>query len=150
MTRLRYSVVLTLVLALLPTALSAEPLELVTEEEARRPAPPWDEAPFDLRGSGPTITIRSPRDGEETVSPLEVDVEFGPGPSGLPVREESLKVAYVLLISIDLTDKVLPHLQQNRLHVQGVKIPAGRHKIRVSIADAGGNTSTTTLRVVVR
>jgi hypothetical protein len=150
MTMLRHGVALALFVALLPSALPAEPIELITEEEARRPAPPWDEQPIDLRGAGPTITIRSPRDGEETASPLEVDVEFAPGPSGLPVREDSLRVAYVLLISIDLTDKVLPHLQQNRLHVQGVTIPAGRHKIRVSIADAAGNTTSTTLRVVVR
>jgi hypothetical protein len=150
MMMLASSVVLTVALILPPSALSAASLELVTEEEARRPAPPWEEEPLDLRGSGPTITIRSPRDGEETASPFDVDVEFGPGQSGLPVREESLKVAYVLLISIDLTHKVLPHFQQNRLHVQDVRIPAGRHKIRVSIADAGGNISTTILRVVVR
>jgi hypothetical protein len=96
------------------------------------------------------ITVRSPLEGQESQSPLDVDVEFGPGPSGLPVREETLKVAYPLLISIDLTEKVKPFLQENRLNVKGVAIPAGRHKIRVTIADSGGNISSATLRVIVR
>jgi len=76
-------------------------------------------------------------------------VDFAPGPSGFPVKEDTLKVTYLKIVPIDLTDKVRPYFQNDRLHVEGVKIPAGRHRLRMTIADVGGYVSMVSLSFIV-
>lgn len=120
-------------------------LELITEDEAKLPAAPEEEPSVELRTAGPRIVIRSPIDGGDYESSVDVDVEFAPGPSGFSVKEDTLRVTYLKIVPIDLTDKVRPYFQNDRLHVEGVKVPTGRHRLRMTIADVGGYSSMATL-----
>ena len=125
------------------------PFELITEDEAKLSSAPEEEPSIELRTAGPRIVIRSPTDGGEYEGAVDVDVDFAPGPSGFPVKEDTLKVTYLKIVPIDLTDKVRPYFQNDRLHVEGVKIPAGRHRLRMTIADVGGYVSMVSLSFIV-
>jgi hypothetical protein len=128
---------------------SSSSFNLITQDEARLPPALQEEHPFELRTAGPRIVVRSPIDGGEYDGPIDVDVEFSPGPSGLLVKDETLRVTYLKLVQIDLTGRLRPYFQKDRLHVESVNIPAGRHRISLSIADEGGYTSIASLSFVV-
>jgi hypothetical protein len=139
-----------LALALLAPLLALASVPLVADEEANLPPATTEQEAFGLRSGGPVISVKSPPDGQSVKSPFDIDVTFGPGPSGQPVLDETLRVKYVKLFEIDITARLRPHLHDNHLLVKDADIPAGQHRIRLSIADAGGYVTTQLLRVEVR
>ena len=99
---------------------------------------------------GPRITIVSPEDGKPYTGPVDIEVLFEAVPGGAGVRTDTFRVVYVKLWDIDITDRFLPYLSGNRLHVEHAKLPAGSHLIRVAISDQAGKTSTRAVRVIVQ
>ena len=123
---------------------------LITEGEAMLQDAPTRKGPGEERSEGPRIVIMSPEDGKAYLGPVDIDMRFESAPGAAGVRSDTLRVVYVKLWDIDITDRFRPYLQANRLHVAQARLPAGRHQIRVSIADAAGHTSTRLLRVIVQ
>lgn len=111
---------------------------------------PTLKGPSDEVTDGPRITVLSPQDGKAYAGPVDVEVLFEQVPGGPGVRPDTLRVVYVKLWEIDITERFLPYLQGNRLHVEQARIPPGRHLIRVSIADQAGKMSTRVVRVIVQ
>jgi hypothetical protein len=114
-------------------------LTLITPEEAAEP-----DAPI-LRGTkltrigdnGPQVKIRSP-DLEEPLSiPFIVDIAFEAS-SDKVIDFDSLSIKYVKLVHIDLTGRVKPYLNNNRLMIKDVKVPEGKHRLQLSIAYSSG------------
>lgn len=99
---------------------------------------------------GPRITILSPQDGKAYTGPIDIEVLFELVPGGPGVRPDTLRVVYVKLWDIDITERFLPYLQANRLYVEQAQFPPGRHLIRLSIADQAGKTSTRLVRLIVQ
>jgi hypothetical protein len=114
-------------------------LVLITSEEARQP-----EAPLltgmecsRLEGDGPQIKITSPKLGEPLSTPLAVDIVFE-ATSNKIIDYDSLRLKYLKLIPIDLTDRVKPYLSNNRLIVKDIKVPPGQHCLRLLIGYTSG------------
>lgn len=122
---------------------------LITPEEAAMAAP---EAPMiQSRGfadSGPAIEIVKPVDGSAAPSPVEIVVRFGPRAEAVDVS--SLKVVLLKIIAIDITDRVRPYAMPSGIDVKEAKIPPGIHRVRISVADTKGGTSTRDLSFTVQ
>jgi hypothetical protein len=121
----------------------------ITQEEAALPDAPESRAPEELPKNGPAIRIVSPTEAAVT-KPFDIDVRFEPRPGGAPVDPASLKVAVIKFFEWDITDKVRPYVVGSRLYYQGAEIPAGRHRIRISIADRDGGLTADILQLTVK
>ncbi len=130
----------------------ADLVVLVTPEEAAlpdAPAPPpgprLERRTFGLRREeaphGPEIVVESPETGKTYRPPVPIDVRFV-SRKDAPIDPDSLRVTYLKFWGIDITDRVKEYLVEDRIQVPNAKLPSGRHRIRVSISDQNGATTT--------
>lgn len=121
-------------------ALAGNPVVLLTEAEgamADAPAGLIDAgSPLD---SGPTIEIVKPAQNVDLRSPVSVVVRFLP--NGKEVDLTSLKVEVLKFLTIDITDRILPYATRDGIQADNAILPAGEHKLRVTIGDVGGGIS---------
>jgi hypothetical protein len=112
---------------------------LITPEEAAQPDAPIPRGIKLTRigGNGPQIKIHSPDLEEPLRIPFIMDIAFEAS-SDKTIDFDSLSIKYLKLISIDLTGKIKPYLSENRLMVNDVKVPQGKHRLQLSIAYTSG------------
>lgn len=123
---------------------------LITEEEAALPDEPPTRAPRTLPRSGPLIEVESPDNEGVYVDEFPIHVIFSPGPKGLAVNMESLKLTYKKLWGIDITDRVRAYISGSVIHVPATRFPEGRHRVEIYIEDVARNASAELLSVTVR
>jgi hypothetical protein len=134
-------------------AFAAERRWLITPEEAARAgagaavetAEPMSAPP----GYGPLIVIEDPRLLERLRSPVNILVSFRPGESGLPPDMKSFSATLRGFINIDITARLREYLRETTLAVDRADLPAGNHRIRMVVADTGGNLTARDLVLVV-
>jgi hypothetical protein len=114
-------------------------LTLITLEEAAQPDAPIPRGIklTKIEGNGPQIKIYSPNLEEPLRIPFIMDIAFE-APSDKTIDLDSLSIKYLKLIAIDLTGKIKPYLNENRLMVKDVKVPQGKHRLQLSIAYTSG------------
>ncbi len=118
---------------------------LITPEEAAAApvAALQGGAPFEVgrqdSNLGPTIEILKPNDGGKASGPIEIQINFVPKTG--PVDVSSLKITVVKFLSIDITDRLREYVSASGIQVKEAKIPAGKHIVRISVADAQGARS---------
>ena len=158
MTRVPRSLVLGLAFAMLTMAGSVrgaeaprdEPLWLVTEGEAMLASPPTARAVAELPKNGPVIKIQTPPIGAELSPPFALDVLFEPRLGGTAAKMETLKVTYLKVIEVDVTDRFKPYIKDNRLFVEKANVPQGRHRLKITITDLDGRTTAEIFQVTVK
>lgn len=122
---------------------------LVTADEARHP----DAPSMLLQGleravtTGPEIEIIKPGKASEHPRPIDIQVDFQP--QGAPVDLGTLKVTYVKLLNIDITDRVKPYASADGIRLERADLPSGTHTVRVSIADTRERESAATFTVKI-
>jgi hypothetical protein len=86
----------------------------------------------------PQIRIIAPPLGKAT-SPLELDLQFVPTASA-PIRPETLRICYVGAVTMDITKRITDRasISEKGLHVGGVQLPRGHHRLLIVIADGRG------------
>lgn len=118
---------------------------LITPQEAalapRAEAPGG--APLDVgrqeSNLGPTIEILKPDAGGKASGPVEIQINFVPKTG--PVDVTSLKVTVVKFIPFDITERLRDYATAEGIQIKEAKIPAGKHIVRISVADAQGARS---------
>ena len=112
---------------------------LITPEEAAEPDVPTPRGIKFTRmeGNGPQIKINSPNLDEPLRIPFLMDIAFEASPDKI-IDVDTLSIKYLKLISIDLTGRIKPFLNNNRLIVKDVKVPQGKHRLRLFIAYTSG------------
>lgn len=90
-----------------------------------------------MEGDGPQIKIHSPNLEEPLSIPFQVDIAFEASPEKT-IDFDSLSIKYLKVIAIDLTGRIKPYLNNNRLTVKDVKVPQGRHRLQFFIAYTSG------------
>jgi hypothetical protein len=90
-----------------------------------------------FEGNGPQIKITSPKLDEPLLTPFVVDIAFEAFSNKI-IDYESLRIKYLRLVPIDLTSRVKPYLNNNRLMLKGVKVPQGRHCLQLLISYTSG------------
>jgi hypothetical protein len=114
-------------------------LTLITPEEAVQPDAPIPRGVklTTIQENGPQIKIFSPNPAEPIRVPFILDIAFEAS-SDKTVDLDSLSIKYLKLIAIDLTGRMKPYLNGNRLVVKDLKVPQGKHRLQFSIAYASG------------
>ena len=111
---------------------------------------PTLKGPSDEVSDGPRINILSPEEGKTYNGPVDIEMLFEQVPGGPGVKPDTLRVVYVKLWDIDITERIKPYVQTNRLYVERAQFPPGRHLFRVSIGDQAGKMSSRFLRIIVQ
>ena len=133
-----------LVGALVP-AWAEETYDLVSGEEYTRSlAAPDDDAEFYERAVdplAPEITVKQPGEASKYSPPIDIEISFRPM-AGSSIDLDSLKIAYGSL-GINVTKRVLEHatVTPEGILSKGAKLPSGKHKLTVSIADDLGRVA---------
>jgi hypothetical protein len=113
-------------------------LTLITPEEAAQPDVPTPRGiKTRTEGNGPQIKIYSPNLYEPLRVPFVMDISFEAS-SDKTIDFDSLRIKYLKLVPIDLTGKIKPYLNNNRLMVKDVKVPQGKHRLQLFIAYTSG------------
>lgn len=117
---------------------------LITPEEAAMD--PAAEPPRGIIGvgredisAGPVIEVVEPLNGGRGSMPIQVLIHFTPRSE--PVDLASLKVTLVKFIPIDITDRIRPFVTPEGIQVKEAKIPPGKHRVRITVADKAGDLS---------
>jgi len=90
---------------------------------------------------GPQIEVVRPGGGEIDQQPVEIDVVFNPSKDGAEPNMPSLKVRYIKFFTIDITDRVKPYIEGNRIHVTQAEFPKGEHTVEIYVEDQHGKAS---------
>ena len=114
-------------------------LTLITAEEAAQPDAliPRGIKLTPIQEKGPQIKIYSPNLDEPLRVPFLMDIAFEAS-SDKAIDPASLSIKYLKLIPIDLTGRMKPYLNDNRLVIKDLKIPEGKHRLQFSIAYTSG------------
>ena len=124
---------------------------LITEAEASQqdmPASGIFEASRSLN-DGPIIDVKTPENGKTYQKPMAIDVRFLPR-EGKAVDFKTLKVEYLKFITIDITKRILPYVSNEGIRLDKADLPAGKHNIRLTIADVTGAFSNQQIGVVIK
>ncbi len=135
-------------------AQNPKPLVLIKPHEAALSNAPAEEeralSVLDTKDKkGPIIIIKGPKNGATYALPLKIEVEFVPQPDA-EIDLSSLKVLYIKIFNIDITERVKPYATEKGILIPEAKIPKGNHKITIRIADTSGNVSSENLKFVVQ
>jgi hypothetical protein len=116
---------------------SGHSFTLITPEEALQPEVPFLKECSSLEENGPHIKINAPRLDVPLLTPFIVDIAFEASRNKI-IDYDSLRVRYLKFVPIDLTNRVKPYLDNNRLMLKDVKVPQGRHCLQVLIGYKSG------------
>jgi len=116
---------------------------ILPEEAAMAPAPEPKRGTLEIGREdislGPIIEIVEPLNGGRGSMPIQVLIHFTPRAE--PVDLASLKVTLVKFILIDITDRIRPYVTPDGIQVKEAKIPTGKHRVRIVVADKTGEFS---------
>ncbi|NIQ02455.1 MAG: hypothetical protein GWM98_20470 [Nitrospinaceae bacterium] len=158
----QYILPLLLVLSLFPGGSMAETQSVawITAEEAALPDRKPEKLQF--RGSatrepinghmeiGPEIKVVKPETTENPLKKVDIDILFEKNPMGEEIDMKSLRVTYLKLFDIDITERVLPYVHGRRIQARQIDFPSGKHEIEIKIRDVDQVESRRTLSIMVQ
>ena len=62
-------------------------------------------------------------------------------PLGESVDMTSLRIIYLKMFGIDITDRILPYIKDTRIDANGIKFPEGENEFEIRIKDKEGVAS---------
>jgi hypothetical protein len=126
-------------------AAQAQPLQLVTADEARLPA---FGSQMVTRGitRGPSVSLATPGVVSGTF-PLKI--VFAPH-GGSKVDLASVKVEYLRGSGVDLTPRLKGSIKPEGIEVASAQAPAGEHAFRVSVRDSEGREGKAEFKLTVK
>ena len=123
-------------------------LQLLSPDEAA--APGAKQFGFSGKAShdGPGITIESPGEVNQKEGITTLKIRFEPQKAdGIDLN--SIKLECLKQNPIDLTERIKPYANENGVQADRVKLPLGRHRFRISVADQKGRLSEKDFTILV-
>ena len=135
----------------------------ITEEEAALPAmktpatgmkdlPDSDNQPFQVKKqsmAGPIIKVEKPDPDHLYKDLIDILISFDKNPIGEPVDMESLRIIYLKMFGIDITDRIRPYIKETRIDANGIKFPEGEHEFEIRIKDNEQMESSEVIKIKV-
>ena len=84
---------------------------------------------------GPIIKIEKPDPDQFYNDLIDILILFDKNPVGEPVNMESLRIIYLKMFGIDITDRVRPYIKKTLIDANGIMFPEGEHEFEVRIKD---------------
>ena len=100
--------------------------------------------------AGPIIKIKKPDPDQLYNDLIDVLILFDKNPVGEPVNMESLRIIYLKMLGIDITDRVRPYVKETRIDANGIMFPEGEHEFEVRIKDIEDMGSAKIFKVKVK
>ena len=123
--------------AMLTAAQAADPIPLITREEAGLPTPPKAAASTRNLTRGPGIdTLPTPDKGVDG-KPFRLAVRFMPS-NGVPVDPATVRVFYRRQPPVDITERIKPFITPGGIDAPAVMVPSGSHIIEIEATDKEG------------
>ena len=88
-----------------------------------------------LSTAGPIIKIEKPDPDKLYNDLIDILIHFDKNPIGESVDMTSLRVIYLKMFGIDITDRILPYVKETRIDANGIKFPEGKHEFEIRIKD---------------
>ena len=85
--------------------------------------------------AGPIIKIKQPDPDKLYNDLIDILIHFDKNPIGGSVDMASLRVIYLKMFGIDITDRILPYVKETRIDANGIKFPEGKHEFEIRIKD---------------
>ena len=122
---------------------------LISETEAKLPQA--QDSSMATRGltRGPAIEQISPTLGTTNVkSPLVLKIKFT-ARNNVAIDPATVKVTYLKLPTVDLTDRIKPHVTKDGIDMTGAEVPPGTHTLRIDLKDTEGRAASSTITLSV-
>ena len=156
-------IILFLSVAVISGAEEKKTASWITQEEAALPAMKSSEAGVKgLSGSGnklfkvkkqsvagPVIKVEKPDPDHLYDDLIDILISFDKNPIGEPVDMKSLRVIYLKMFGIDITDRILPYVKETRIDANGIKFPEGEHEFEIRIKDSEQMESSEVIKIKV-
>ncbi|WP_293862577.1 hypothetical protein [uncultured Alsobacter sp.] len=128
-------------------ALAAEPVRLITPEEAR--LPPGDPVPGEERAvtRGPGIDAVAPSPVGVS-GPFRLAVKFKPR-NTVAIDPDSVRVTYRRQPEVDLTARLKPFVTPTGIEAPAVVVPPGRHVLVIEALDLQGRMGRSLMTLTV-
>jgi hypothetical protein len=134
--------------AMLTAAQAADPIQLITREEAGLPTTPKVAAGTRNLTRGPGIdTLPTPDKGVDG-KPFRLSVRFMPS-NGVPVDPATVRVFYRRQPPVDITDRIKPFITPAGIEAPSVLVPSGSHILEIEATDKEGRVGRRQLTLTV-
>ena len=134
--------------ATLTAVQAADPIHLITREEAGLPAVPKAAASTRNLTRGPGIdTLPTPDKGIDG-KPFRLSVRFMPS-NGVPVDPATVRVFYRRQPPVDITDRIKPFITPAGIDAPSVVVPSGSHVLEIEATDKEGRIGRRQLKLTV-
>ena len=127
------------------TTAGAEPVQLITEKEAKLPAAPQAASRAITRGPG--VKLLSPERVANGAFPLKVVFEAR---GGSKIDPGSVQVTYLKNPPVDLTSRIMSGIRPDGIDLASVTAPGGEHPIRISVRDDEGRQGSLLINLSVK
>ncbi len=124
---------------------AAQPIQLITDQEAKLPAAP--QATYRGVTRGPGVKLVSPASVTEGAFPLKVTFEAR---GGSKIDPSSVQVTYLKNPSVDITSRVRSGIRPDGIDLAAVTAPGGDHPIRISVKDDEGRQGSLIINLSVK
>ena len=85
--------------------------------------------------AGPIIKIEKPDSDKLYNDLIDILIRFDRNPIGESVDMKSLRIIYLKMFGIDITDRILPYVKETRIDANGINFPEGEHEFEIRIKD---------------
>ena len=99
--------------------------------------------------AGPIIKIEKPDQDQFYDDLIDILIRFDKNPLGELVNMESLRVIYLKMFGIDITDRVRPYIKKTLIDANGIMFPEVEHEFEVRIKDTEELESSETFKIKV-
>ena len=97
--------------------------------------------------TGPIIKIKKPDQDKLYKDLIDILIHFDKNPMGESVDMTTLRIIYLKMFGIDITDRILPYIKETRIDANGIKFPEGEHEFEIRIKDKGEMKSAQTFKI---
>lgn len=134
--------------ATLTVARAAEPILLITREEAGLPGAATAATSTRNLTRGPGIdTLPTPDKGVDG-KPFRLAVRFMPS-NGVPIDPATVRVFYRRQPPVDITDRIKPFITPAGIDAPSVIVPSGSHVLEIEATDKEGRIGRRQLKLTV-
>ncbi len=132
------------------------PVTLITQAEALLPDMSdvqYENVGRDIESKsdsrGPIIKVITPEEGKTYAPPLNIELYFITKDLS-EIDLSTLKVEYLKLFSIDITERVLPYVNKEGIKISNAKFPSGTHNLKITIGDKKGAVTIQKFTAVIK
>lgn len=134
--------------AYVPGAHAAEPIHLITKQEASFPPPVASKSQERNLTRGPGVDRLAPPPIGIGSDPFRFAVKFKPR-NGVAVDPMKVRVTYRREVDVDLTARIKPFITADGIDASAVIVPPGKHVIEVEATDKEGRVGRSQITLTV-